>query len=59
MLFRLEGKLGTTGVHDLESILGVAVRVDAKMLVGPLPLCQEHYGQMYLYVGMARTLPYM
>ena len=42
-----EGKLWTklvTGVHDLESILGAAVRPDAKTLVGPLPLCQE---QMY------------
>ena len=45
-----EGKLWTklvTGVHDLESILGIAMRPDAKTLVSPLSLCQEHYRQMY------------
>ena len=36
-----------TGVYDLESILGMTVRPDAKTLVCPLPLCQEHYRQMY------------
>ena len=35
-----------TSVHDLECILGTVVRPEAKTLVGPLPLCQEHYRQL-------------
>ena len=44
------------GVHDLESILGTAVRLDAKTLVSPLPLCQKHYRQMYKTLNLSQFM---
>ena len=54
-----EGKLKTklvTSVYDLESILGTTVRQEAKNLLGPLPLCQEHYRRMYKTVNPSQFM---